>query len=70
MRQAAITILRWTFGFAYAVLFLIVMSLMTDRGGWWILAGIAMILLTFILKAYLGETDEDSGSSGGDLFGP
>lgn len=65
MKQVS-PIIRWTFGPAYAVLFVIAMTQMIERGGWWILAGVGMILLTIGIRAYLGEKDTDS--SGADVF--
>jgi hypothetical protein len=60
MGRPVITFLRWMFAFGYAILFAIVMGLMIDRGGWWILAGIGLILLTLAI----GTRQVRTGSSG------
>ena len=43
---------------AYIFLFVFMMSQMLVRGGWWILAGIATILLNFVvMRYYFGESN-------------
>ena len=58
MKKLVITIGGGILAIAYAILFAFLMSQMLDRGGWWIAAGVAAILLNYVLmRYYFGESN-------------